>query len=477
MSAPVAETASLMLIRRPRDPEVFWVRRAPTDRFLSGFSAFPGGRVDPGDGPGPERAARIAALRETAEETGWLPGGRLDPVERAALRAGDVRLEDLRPVDALLPKLVPAGSWRAPPYLVARFRTRFFALRVGPDADPRVDDGDPELHAGGWIRPRDALAAWDRGEVLLAPPTRWLLRALADGALDAPARFTAPAEAREEAHPEDSPIRPHLTLFPLRTPTLPPATHTNCYIVGRDELLIVEPAAEDPAERARLDRWLDARIAAGATVRGIALTHHHHDHVGGVAHLARRLGVPVMAHRLTAERIDHPVDVLLDEGDAIALEGGPTLDVLHTPGHAVGHLCFVTRDTRDAIVGDMVAGVGSILVEPGEGDMAAYLQSLGRLRDLEPASLLPSHGPAIGGARAKLDEYIAHRLDRERQVLMALAAGPADLATLVDRVYVDVPPLMKVGPDGGLAGLSLRAHLDKLHAEGRARRRDAVWSA
>lgn len=473
MTARTAETASLVLIRRPRDPEVYWVRRAPHDRFLSGFHAFPGGRVDPGDGAQPEAAARHAALRETAEETGWLPGGRLDRSLRAKIRRGEGRL----PVDveAVARRLVPVGVWQAPPYLVARFLTRFYALVVGDDADPRVDPGDPELDAGAWIRPADGLAAWARGEVLLAPPTRWLLTRLAEGPLTedglrTPGRFA-------HTPPDDSPISPALTLFPLRTPTLPPATHTNCYIVGQRELLVVEPAAGDPGEQARLDRFLDARIAAGATVRGIALTHHHHDHVGGVAHLARRLKVPVMAHRLTAERIDHPVQVLLDEGDAIALDGGPTLDVLHTPGHAVGHLCFVTRDTRDAIVGDMVAGVGSILVVPGEGHMGQYLDSLRRLRALGLRTLLPSHGPAIGGADHKLDEYVAHRLDRERQVLDALAVGPADLKTLVDRVYTDVPPMVKAGPDGGLAGLSLRAHLEQLERQRRARLDGGIWSA
>lgn len=464
-----AETASLILIRRPADPEVYWVRRAPHDRFLSGFHAFPGGRVDGRDAEGrdPDDAARHAALRETAEETGWLPGGRLDPALRAKIRDDDGPL----PAEfaALAERLIPAGVWHAPPYLVAKFLTWFYALIVDDDADPRVDPGDPELDAGAWIRPRDALAAWRAGKVLLAPPTRHLLRALADGALEDPARF---------AHrpSEDSPISPDLTLFPLRTPTLPPATHTNCYIVGRDELLVVEPAAGDPAEQARLDRFLDRRIAEGARVKAVALTHHHHDHIGGVAHLCKRLGVPLMAHRLTAERIDHPVDVLLDDGDVIALDGGPTLDVLHTPGHAVGHLCFVTRDTRDAIVGDMVAGIGSILVEPDEGHMGQYLASLRRLRGLGLRTLLPSHGPAIGGADHKLEQYIAHRLDRERQVLAALDLGPADLKGLVERVYTDVPPIMKAGPDGGLAGLSLRAHLDQLEREDRARCDQGIWS-
>jgi len=472
------ETASLLLVRRPHDPEVFWVRRAARDRFLSGFHAFPGGRVDPGDvvEGDVQRTARRAALRETAEETGWLPGyGRLEPDARARLRAGESGL-DASGAKLPLDDLMEAGVWVAPPYLVARFLTRFYALWVDDDAAPRVDPGDPELSDGGWIRPRDALDTWRRGEALLAPPTAWLLEALADGAMKAPERFVSTPAARGEDHPTHSALRPNITLFPLRTPTLPPATHTNTYVVGRDALLVVEPASPYADERRRLDAYLDARIAAGARVEAIALTHHHHDHIGGVAYLAKRLGVPVIAHPETAARIDIPVARLVDEGDVIELDAHTTLDVMHTPGHAPGHVCFIERATGDAIVGDMVAGIGSILVEPGDGDMGLYLKSLERMRDRSFSSLLPSHGPAIGGARHKLEQYIAHRLDREAQVLDALGRGPGTLATLVDRVYVDVPPMMKAGPDGGLAGLSLRSHLDKLLGEGRADHDGSIWA-
>ena len=261
----------------------------------------------------------------------------------------------------------------------------------------------------------------------------------------------------------------------MRTPTLPPATHTNCYVVGEERLAVFDPASPYPEERARLDAFLDARIRAGAQIQCLVLTHHHLDHVSGAAHLAQRLGVPVWAHPETASRVDFPVDHTLDEGDVLRL-GDDIWDVLHTPGHAPGHLCFLDRDTRSAIVGDMVAGVGSILVEPEDGDMGAYIAHLRRLRQLDASCLMPSHGPVIGGATDKLTEYIDHRLDRERQVVEALSAGAAPIATLVDRVYTDVPAFLKAGPEGGLAGRSLRAHLDKLLLEGRASRTREVWS-
>lgn len=466
-------TASLLLLRRPADVEVFCVERADHDRFLSRFTAFPGGAVEPEDaglGEGLEDGAdRVAALRETYEETGYLPGVRLDPAWRRAVRAGDRVFAELLAAEGVtldLDALVPAGCWVAPPYLVTRLETRFYARWVPDDAAPAVDPADPELRGGGWRRPGDVLAAWARGEVLLAPPTRALLAALVDGAGHQPLRFLDHPAARGEV-PRISPVRPHITLFPVRTPTLPPATHTNCYVVGDDVLMVFDPASPYPAERAALDQWLDARTADGAQVAAVVLTHHHHDHVGGAVHLATRLGVPIMAHAETAARLDFAVDGHLDEGGVLTA-GRHRLRVLHTPGHAPGHLCFIDEATGTAIVGDMVAGIGTILVEPGEGDMGLYLDSLRRLRALAPSALLPSHGPVIGGAEHKLTEYIEHRLGREAKVVAALVARAADLPALLERVYDDVPPPVRAT----LGRLSLLAHLDKLVAEGRARALD-----
>ncbi len=476
------QTASLILVRNPSDPEVFWVQRNPKDRFLSHFHVFPGGRVESADeslGVGwADGAERVAAIRETFEETGYLLGhsGFVDAEGRQALRADTRSFESVLGGRSLpLESLVDAGLWTAPAYLVRAFTTRFYAAWVDASAEPRVDAGDPELVDGEWIRPAEALSRFLGGRVLMAPPTQGLLEALMAGAMTTPAKFMDADEARGAA-PTHGQVRPNITLFPVRTPTLPPATHTNCYVVGTQELLIVEPASPYPVDQAALDTYLAARVAAGARIRGVALTHHHHDHIGGVMHIIERWGGEVMAHPMTAERVPFPVQRLLSEGDRIELEG-MSLDVVFTPGHAPGHVVFIEPETQSAIVGDMVAGVGSILVEPEEGDMGLYIHSLRRLAAMPLSVLLPSHGPAIGGAHEKLTEYIEHRLDRERQVVEALRVGGADIVTLVDRVYLDVHPMMKAGPGGGLAGRSLRAHLDTLRRDGRAQVDDAgVWT-
>src|ERR1043166_6820629 len=140
----------------------------------------------------------------------------------------------------------------------------------------------------------------------------------------------------------------------------------------------------------------------------VLLTHHHGDHVGGAAALAERWSIPIAAHAATARRLAGRVAVTesLDDGDVAY-----TATAIFTPGHAEGHLCFAVGDAT--IAGDMVAGVGTILIDPSEGDMALYLASLERLLARPPMTLLPAHGSSIFDGHGKLSEYLAHRRMRE----------------------------------------------------------------
>ncbi|MFN3199279.1 MAG: MBL fold metallo-hydrolase [Bradymonadia bacterium] len=480
-------SGSILLIHHSRDgtPRVFWARRHPNSSFLSGYHCFPGGRAEPedlevptqgGDADPEVRQAQVAAIRETWEEVGYLVGAQLSPSERVAfeqaISAGTSFANALKSLHITLDLtgLIPAGRWRTPDYVVKPFLTYFYAAEVEAPEYVKIGPDHSELQDGAWITAQEALAAWSVGEVLLAPSTQWLLEALGEGALNAPARFEAIEEARGQA-PRYARIRPGVTLFPVLTPTLPPATHTNVYIGGERTLWVFDPASPYPEGRSALEAHLRARMAEGAEVKGMVLTHHHNDHVGGAAHLARALGVPIYGHPETASRVGFDVDVLIDEGDVLPCDTGDW-QVLHTPGHAPGHLCFLDTATRCMVSGDMVAGVGTILVEPGDGSMALYLESLRRLRDIAPACLMPSHGPVIGGVEAKLTGYIEHRLMREALVMRALTPAPTPLAELLPQVYGDVAP--EVWP---IAELSLKAHLIKLEEDGRATSSGDAWAS
>lgn len=434
----VPAAVSVVFRRSGEDLEVLLVKRAEHLQFLGGFWALPGGRVEPSD-----RDVVAAAARELAEETG------LDiPADEEHFQF--------------------AGRTVTPPWAPLRFDTTYFLVEAPPGARADLARAGGEIVALAWVTPRLALAEWCRGERIVSPVVRGALRSLLPGLHRAPERMAKAIE--EEANLRLWDLVPGLSIAMLRTPTLPPAAHTNCYVVGAREMVVIDPGSPYPDEQEALDLALDVLRSQGRTVREIWLTHHHADHLLGAKHLSERLGLAIAAHESTARLVagDFRAVRLIHDGETTIFAGDPNLPerrlrAIHTPGHAPGHLCFFEETTGFLIAGDMVAGVGTIVIDPAEGDMAAYLRSLARLRDLRPRALLPAHGPPIFNAVAKLDEYTQHRLWRETRVLEALRkCGDATPSELVGIVYCDVDNTLFP-----LAERSLLAHLLKLEKEGR----------
>ena len=473
---PARSSASVVLWRRGgSDLEVFWIKRARTMRFMGGFHAFPGGglsRQDRSQAPaglplgyedGPAEAAMPAAVTEGVGDLGpVLCDGLVECALRELQEETGVALSPA--TDAA--RLVYAGRWLTPPLGPLRFDNRFFLLEWPPEEaqQPRVASREAEI--GEWVRPGEALARWRSGDVVTAPPILHILRVLSEeGPEQGLSRMRNPTEANLGPHRRVE-FRPGVLLFPQKTPTLPPASYTNCYVLGTQQTVLVDPGSPYEEEIDRLFQALEAlRSNEGRRVGAIWLTHHHPDHVGGIQELRQRLGVPVCAHRSTAERLADrgiPVDEELAEGQEVVLGGGFPVRVLHTPGHAQGHLCFLDRTHGSMLVGDLIAGFGTIVIDPPEGNMGDYLGSLKRIQELAPAALFPAHGPATVDAVAKLDEYVQHRLWREGRILEAWQSGVRQPAAMLESVYDDVPAIAHP-----LAERQIVAHLEHLTASGK----------
>ncbi len=231
---------------------------------------------------------------------------------------------------------------------------------------------------------------------------------------------------------------------------------TNTYLVGIDEIVVIDPGpANDP--------HLDAIVACGSDrIRWIVCTHTHEDHAPGVAGLKKRTGAEVLAFDSRDGLI---IDRPLAEGDRIEATEF-VLRALHTPGHASNHLCFLLEQERLLFSGDHIMNGSTVVIRPPDGDMAVYLQHLERLKDHRPRlnAIAPGHGHLIGEPLAKIDEYLQHRRQRESQILKVLERGtPTTVDAIVASLYTDIVEELRP-----MAAATVWAHLRKLDQEGRA---------
>jgi len=470
------------------DLEVFWVRRSDAVPFQPGFMAFPGGKVDAADTefdvPGVpddfERAARVCAVREALEETGVLVAHDGDAsaasiaAAREALLEGRATLADVAREHGW--KLAPesltfAGRWQTPVFAPVRFDTLFFLSRVPSGQAPSIIPG--ELASGEWVRPMEALDRYRRGQVTFAAPILWTLIAIAEGEeglagriAQGPTRAAAPVRRVE--------LQWGVVLHAMPTKPLPPAQHTNAYLIGETELALVDPGSGEPDALRDLFALTDHLASEGRRVTMVVVTHHHPDHTGGVQACRERFGAKVVGHRELAAHL--PLDVVVKDGDWLPLTPGLndwTLQVLETPGHTRDSISLWHPRRRALFCGDLLpGGAGSVVIAPPDGDMTRYLASLERCAALEPQILWPAHGSPSGAAVRRIRALVRHRLEREGKVVAALGETPVPLAELLPGVYADTPQEL-----WGWAELSLLAHLEKLEREHRAVRDERGWRA
>ena len=517
--------ATLILLRAgPTGLETLMLQRTPSAAFLGGAYVYPGGSVDASDA-GPRRviglteaqanqrlglakgaiAYYVAAVRECFEEAGVLVACDANGHPVLPARAQKLMGERKSPFLELLEKenlFIPAGAlvyyghWITQPGRSRRFDARFFVTLAPPGQEGAHDAAETVHHV--WINPLEALARADRGEIDLVHATRQTLTDLARfvepqaayehamGLAEIPTNRACWAQGREGAQvfrrgdapyfeihwsdPEESGqtsydlvpgVAKRLDRYTTRliapNPGMMTGPGTNTYLVGEEELAVIDPG---PA----IDSHIEKILAAGK-IRCILCTHTHLDHSPAAAAIKKATGAKLFGRPAPAgQDPTFAADEVLSHNQRISL-GGFSLRAIHTPGHASNHLCYLLEETRMLFTGDHVMQGSTVVINPPDGDMRAYLASLELLLAEDVAILAPGHGYLIGEPHHEVRRLVQHRLKREGKVREAIARlGEPTLEEMLPLVYDDVPPRLH-----GVAARSLTAHLQKLLAEGAVR--------
>jgi len=446
MPSPIVDAVTAVLVY---EGEILLARRQPHLAAFPGYWAFPGGKVDRSDGDDPLPGTQFAAfparliralVREIWEELGY------DLVAAA-------ELGDIAEIRAL-------GVATSPAFVPARFNTHFFRIELR--ARPTLTHDANEIEQLHWRTPQLWLETYGHGELLLAPPTLATLRASQIAESVTPdfdfAELNDPARI-----PMMESVRGVRQLF-VRSNTLPPADRTNCFLLGDDGeyRVLVDPSPCDANECERL-----CQQAGALGFNEVFLTHHHHDHRQYANEIARRFGVPIglSADTHTRIRASDPryfdgIEVRLHhDGDVVTRWLGQPLRVHAVPGHDEGQLALMPDSRAFCVVGDLIQGIGTVVIAPPEGDMSKYFATLERVIALNPRVILPSHGGALGGV-FYLQQALKHRREREAQIVKLLAAGHA-VNELLSAIYQNLDP--RLIP---LARMNITRHLTKLRSEG-----------
>ena len=357
-----------------------------------------------------------------------------------------------------------------PPQSPTRFHNLFFHVALGDSGvEPSFPPGRSEFDEFRWWRPEEIIESWESNELHVPPPILTIFRDLI-GLMEGGDLLAACREMAEE--PPSGPHRfeygPGVECVLIPTKTIPPSTHTNCFVLGErgGDRVIVDPAIRDQEGYELLRLKVEEIHADGSDVVATIFTHRHQDHLGDLRMIEEIYHAPIWASSETLEALPGEGQRrVLEEGEVIDIRGPngiSTWEVLETPGHCPGQICLVGEP--GIVSADNCTMVGTILVPSSDGDMGAYISGLERLRDLGPHTLFAGHGPLIPNPEKTLTQYIEHRKDRHAKVLEAVRSGYSTLREIASSAYSDTP-----GADPFLAEDQALSHLKELVRTGEVR--------
>jgi len=441
------ESVSVLFIH---NEQIFAVQRQPYLLAFPGYHAFPGGKIDNDESSVPFKTRilsdhdprRMRAIqREVMEELGY-------DIEKAILQDEVLSISEL--AEAVAPVFAPF-----------RFRTWFYRIDLKKKVRFKADSG--EIASSFWSTPENVLDAFSKGKNLMVPPTRWVLKGLVE---DPQAKALGDLSERydEDNRVPSLEMLDGITLLPVRSVTLPPASRTNAIFLGDEDSakLLIDPSPNSEEEYRRLLTTIQDSVPDA-----IFLTHHHPDHHQLSNRLARELRIPIILSQDTLQRLTakfgqqyfENIELqTVSENQQVTCWHGSAVRVYEIPGHDSGHLGLAPDSMAWFLVGDLIQGIGTVVIPSPEGDMATYLSTLKKVISLSPEVIIPSHGIPMRTTH-RLEETLKHRLQRESQILKLHQAGKSKQEILME-LYSDTDNRLHPA-----AMQNIESHLAKLRKE------------
>ena len=430
------------------EEEYLFIKRQNYLDVFPGYTSFPGGKVESSD------------TCELPEMLRSFPSELIACLQRELKEEISFDLfECIRRSEVL--EFIELGKVITPDFNPARFENFYYKITL--KKKPKINFDINEIKDVSWQTGRGIKTLFESNDILVVPPMLKLIEGLSKKS-KYPLKLDLDYDSNQEV-PVINPVSSVIQMLPMSN-TFPPARRTNCFVIGDSDssVFCIDPSPRDESEYNKLKNTLTK-----FNVNKIFITHHHPDHHEFVDQLARDLCLPIGISRDSFERIVanfgtnyfHNIEVnFYQNGDILTKSNGEDVVIYSTPGHDEGQLSLIPRSKKWGILSDLFQSIGTVVIQPPEGDMAKYFKSLEMVINLAPQVIFPSHGIALGGVD-KLVSTLSHRKMREKQVLELYNENKTE-HEMLDVIYQELDPRLH-----SYAMKTIHAHLFKLRKEGK----------